>query len=138
MGQRRGIRNLCGTSKREFALTLRRSMSPSNRRLWSALRCRQVFGVKFRRESLVRGFIADFRAPAIKLVIEVDGSDHGLRHEADLGRDDAFLRLGYTVLRFPARPLRTDAGLLAALREIRRTVLHLREAQSADRRVESA
>ena len=60
-------------------------------------------GVVFRRQVPLLGrFIADFFAPAQRLVIEVDGAYHGERARADARRDSALERAGYRVLRLDA------------------------------------
>ena len=46
------------------------------RRLWSKLRLKQLNGYQFYRQSVIGNYIVDFRSPALKLVIEVDGSKH--------------------------------------------------------------
>jgi very-short-patch-repair endonuclease len=44
-------------------------------------------------------FIVDFLAPAIRLVVEVDGSAHQHRRRADARRDAVLRKLGYRVVR---------------------------------------
>jgi very-short-patch-repair endonuclease len=44
-------------------------------------------------------FIADFLAPAQRLVLEIDGGYHGQRRRADSRRDAVLARGGYRVLR---------------------------------------
>ena len=63
--------------KREFARELRQEMTETERRLWSLLRRKQVHGLRFRRQQPIGPYIADFYCPAAKLVIELDGSQHG-------------------------------------------------------------
>jgi very-short-patch-repair endonuclease len=46
--------------------------------------------------------IADFVAPSVKLVVEVDGGYHAERVRADARRDRELGRLGYRVLRVSA------------------------------------
>jgi very-short-patch-repair endonuclease len=78
---------------------LRASLTLSEQRLWAALRNRQL-GAAFRRQMPVgEGFIADFLAPALKLVVEVDGSAHEHRRRGDARRDETLHRLGFEVLR---------------------------------------
>jgi very-short-patch-repair endonuclease len=80
----------------------RRAMTPSELRLWSALKARQL-GVQFRREVPLAGrYIVDFCAPSVRLVVEVDGACHALRSRADARRDAELRRIGYRVLRVEA------------------------------------
>ena len=81
------------------AQRLRREMTDAERKLWSALRNRQLDGAKFRRQQPIGPFIADFVCQEQRLIIEADGGQH-----ADGVTDDrrtAFLESkGYRVLRF--------------------------------------
>jgi very-short-patch-repair endonuclease len=75
-------------------------------------------GVVFRRQVPLLGrFIADFFAPAQRLVIEVAGAYHGGRARADERRDAALKRAGYRVLRIERSLLVSD--IESALRRIR-------------------
>ena len=81
----------------------RRVMTPSELRLWSALKARQL-GVQVRREvPLLDRFIVEFYAPSARLVIEVDGECHAERRGADARRDAALRSAGYHMLRIEAQ-----------------------------------
>lgn len=68
--------------------------------MWGLIRCCQL-GVKFRRQVVLRGWIADFWCPSAKLVIEVDGGSHNGRAEADRFRDATLAHeIGARTLRF--------------------------------------
>ena len=51
-------------------------MTGAERRLWSKLRLKQLNGYQFYRQRVIWNYIVDFCSPALKLVIEVDGSQH--------------------------------------------------------------
>jgi very-short-patch-repair endonuclease len=55
-------------------------------------------------------YIADFFAPSLRLVVEVDGGSHQHRHTADTRRDRWMRRQGYTVVRVSARDVVGDVG----------------------------
>ena len=81
---------------------LRTHMTDSERTLWSRLRHKQILGIQFYRQKPIGNYIVDFYAPAAKLVIEVDGSQHleaGGRR-TDLQRDRHLTARGLLVLRF--------------------------------------
>ena len=65
--------------------------------LWQALRCKQL-GVAFRRQVVLRGYIADFYSSEASLIVEVDGAWHARRHR-DARRDRELRDAGYRVLR---------------------------------------
>src|SRR3954463_9125223 len=86
----------------------RQELTPSEARLWSALKARQL-GVQFRSEVPLAGrYIVDFCAPSVRLVVEVDGACHASRRQADARRDAELRRLGYRVLRLFARCSRPE------------------------------
>jgi very-short-patch-repair endonuclease len=58
------------------ARNLRARMTDAEQLLWSRLRRKQILGVQFYRQKPVGDYIVDFYAPAARLVIEVDGSQH--------------------------------------------------------------
>ena len=86
--------------------------------LWRALSgCR--LGVSFRRQVPIGSrYIADFVAPAARLVVEVDGAQHARRRRADARRDERLRQLGYRVLRLDAQLVLRELPLaLARIRE---------------------
>ncbi len=80
---------------------MRGNPTTSEALLWSQLRCNQL-GVAFRRQVPVGRYIADFAAPALRLIIEIDGGYHEQRRVADARRDRDLARLGNTVLHLEA------------------------------------
>ncbi len=102
---------------------LRHQMTPSEAALWSCFSAGKL-GVRFQRQVPVAGrFIADFLAPAARLIVEVDGPCHRRRAAADARRDRALRRLGYRVLRLEAELVTRSvseavARVVAALREV--------------------
>ena len=97
-----------------FARQHRACLTESEARLWSALNAGQL-GVSFRRQLPVGSrFIADFCAPSIKLIVEVDGGYHSRRRSADASRDRKLARLGYRVVRLSAELVLSDLGAAVA------------------------
>lgn len=78
---------------------LRRNPTRPERVLWGILR-RKPLGIRFERQVVVRGYIADFWCSTYGLVVEVDGPTHAKRVEYDKRRDAALAALGITTLRF--------------------------------------
>jgi very-short-patch-repair endonuclease len=81
---------------------LRKNMTESENRLWSKIRGRQILNVQFYRQKPIGDYIVDFYAPKVKLVVEVDGSQHLDAESAakDRIRDGFMGRLSLKVLRF--------------------------------------
>ena len=102
----------------ERAAEMRRESTPSEARLFEAVRGGRL-GVGFRRQVPLLGrYIADLLAAEVRLVVEVDGEYHGRRQRADERRDRALGRAGYRVLRVSAelvmRDLPAAVGIVAA------------------------
>jgi very-short-patch-repair endonuclease len=87
---------------RDRARALRAAQTEVEWRLWQRLRNRQVHEAKFRRQHAVGSYIADFFCLDARLVIELDGSQHGEEYErrADERRTLDLESQGYRVLRF--------------------------------------
>jgi very-short-patch-repair endonuclease len=80
---------------------MRSALTSSEEKLWAELRGGRL-GVCSRRQFPIGNYIADFAAPAAKLVVEVDGGYHANRKAGDARRDRNLRRLGYCVLRLEA------------------------------------
>jgi very-short-patch-repair endonuclease len=60
-------------------------------------------------------FIADFLAPSLRLIVEVDGAYHARRPRADEGRELKLRRLGFRVVRVRAELVLRDPTAAVAL-----------------------
>ena len=105
-----------------LARDLRGHLTDAEQKLWHRLRRKQVHGVQFYRQKPLGKFIVDFYAPAVKLVVEVDGAQHlsDDGQNADARRDGNLASLGLTVLRFDNRQVlvETDAVLAVIERHV--------------------
>jgi very-short-patch-repair endonuclease len=81
------------------AKELRREMTPAERLIWERLRANRLHGLRFRRQQVIDGFIADFYCHAAALVVEIDGPVHEERADYDAARDKVFQARGLTILR---------------------------------------
>jgi very-short-patch-repair endonuclease len=79
---------------------LRSNMSDAERALWHFLQGRQISGLEFRRQHPFGDYILDFVCLEIRLVIEVDGSQHEQQAKYDEDRTQKLQRAGFRVLRF--------------------------------------
>lgn len=82
-----------------IARRLRDNSADAERILWRALRER-LTSWKFRRQHPIGRRVADFACPACKLVIELDGGQHGEQAKADEERSSELAVHGYRVIRF--------------------------------------
>lgn len=81
---------------------MRRAMTDAELKLWNELRAHRLMGMSFRRQVPIGPYIVDFACSSHRLLIEVDGSQHG---DAEHARRDeersAYLGAsGWTILRF--------------------------------------
>ncbi len=84
----------------ERSRELRNSATPAERKLWSVLSNRQLCGVRFNRQVVIRPYICDLVARSAKLIIEIDGGHHGNSIGYDLARTAFLEAKGYHVMRF--------------------------------------
>jgi very-short-patch-repair endonuclease len=88
--------------KRKAAKALRDNTTTAEDVLWRHLRRVEINGSHFRRQVPIGPYIADFACLKKRLVIEVDGSQHG--NDIDSRRDEVRTRWlnseGYRVARF--------------------------------------
>jgi very-short-patch-repair endonuclease len=82
------------------ARRLRREDTPSEARLWNALRAHRLGGWKWRRQVPKGPFILDFFCPEAALVVELDGGQHSEQQAYDARRTAYLESLGLRVLRF--------------------------------------
>ena len=84
------------------ARRLRIDMTDAEQRLWFRLRRKQVMNTQFYRQKPIGNYIVDFYAPAVKLVVEIDGGQHfeDEHQSRDEQRDTCLTKLGLHVLRF--------------------------------------
>jgi very-short-patch-repair endonuclease len=103
---------------------LRIAASDAEQKLWHHLRRKHVNGLRFRRQFPLGPYFTDFVCLSARLVVEVDGGQHGLpRQQAHDGRRTAWLEAnGFRVIRFWADEVMANTaavldGIEAALRE---------------------
>src|SRR5215217_3801391 len=82
-----------------LARQMRQEPTAAENKLWQRLRGHQRRGVKFRRQFAIERFIADFCAPSLRLIIEVDGASHEYTRAEDTIRQQLLESAGFEVLR---------------------------------------
>ena len=103
----------------ERSRDLRHPLTPSEAKVWNAVRSRQL-GFKIRRQQPIGRFILDFYCAEAKLAIEIDGDIHTDPGQAvyDAARTQWLEERGYAVIRFEAQQV--DNDLLSVLEATRR------------------
>ncbi|WP_324187708.1 endonuclease domain-containing protein [Sphingopyxis solisilvae] len=82
-----------------IARKLRRHETEAEKKLWRVLRARQFLGLKFRRQSPVAGFVADFLCEELRIIVEADGGQHA-ESPSDERRTALLQAAGYHVIRY--------------------------------------
>ena len=90
---------------RPAAQSLRREMTPQERKLWCQFL--RNLNVTVNRQKVIGNYIVDFYCHAAGIVIELDGSQHyeAEGQEYDQKRDKYLQNLGLTVLRYSNRDM---------------------------------
>jgi very-short-patch-repair endonuclease len=99
------------SNKLRLARRFRQAPTDAKAAVWQILRDRAIFGLKFRRQQLVAGFVVDFYCPSQRLVLELDGGVHDDpdRRERDRVRTEALRQLSIRVLRVPNHDVHEQA-----------------------------
>ena len=92
-----------------LARQMRREMTACEALLWSHLRASRL-GVKFRRQQIIDGFIADFYCHSESLIVEVDGPIHDLEYDNE--RDHIFASKGLRVLRITNQEVEENLSMV--------------------------
>ena len=84
------------------ARELRKDMPEAEKKLWRHLKGRRLGDLRFRRQHTIGPFIADFVCLDARIVIELDGDQHGKggAPSRDARRDAVIEEAGFFVLRF--------------------------------------
>jgi len=107
----------------QFARAHRKTPTRSEALLWAQLRKRKL-GVRFRRQHVFSlGLVVDFYAPALKLVVEVDGTVHDApgAAERDAARQ-ALIESKYGVRFLRIRAELVERDVLGAVEIVRRAL----------------
>ncbi|UGB37623.1 endonuclease domain-containing protein [Frateuria soli] len=107
------------TRTQDQARSLRRSGTEAEQLLWYHLRAGRLDRLKFRRQHPIPPYLVDFYCDALKLTVELDGSQHG--EDIDAARTRFLEGRGLRVVRFWDNEVlqQTDAVLEAILRTAR-------------------
>ena len=87
---------------RNSARRLRLEQTSVERELWRWLRGRRFDGFRFKRQAPMGRYIVDFVCHEAKVIVELDGVEHGspIQQDHDRVRDAWLETRGYRVLRF--------------------------------------
>ena len=87
------------------ARTLRKNMTKYENHLWYDFL--RTYPVRFRRQEIIGNFIADFYCHKVKLIIEIDGTQHFTDEgkKADEFRTEQLEQYGLNVIRFTNRQI---------------------------------
>ena len=98
---------------------LRQDATSAEKAVWQLVRNRRLLGLKFRRQHVIDGFITDFYCPALRLVLEIDGSIHdgGDQRARDGARTEHFVRAGRRVARIQNDHV-CESTLVAAIKAV--------------------
>ena len=95
-------KNSYSQKKLQFAKNLRHNQTDAEGLLWYYIRSKKLGGYRFKRQQIIGKYIVDFVCFEKKLIIELDGSQHGEIDiiKSDKIRDDFLKYRGFKILRF--------------------------------------
>ena len=85
-----------------FARDMRSHTTSAEAYIWNLVRAKRFLNLKFRRQHVIAPYIVDFYCSEIRLVIELDGAQHGSAEGRmyDAERTLFLNALGLTVVRY--------------------------------------
>ncbi len=84
---------------KDKARNLRKNQTDAEKRIWNALRNRQIDGNRFHRQFVIGQYIVDFVCREKDLIVEIDGGQHS-DNKKDIERTQYLEKEGYRVIRF--------------------------------------
>jgi very-short-patch-repair endonuclease len=107
-----------GQEPLEFQRRARHNPTEPEKKLWSALRNRQIAEAKFRKQTWLCGYLVDFYCAEARLAIEVDGDTHAHQQDYDEQRTMRLEAEGFRVIRFSNDDvMRNLEGVVASVGE---------------------
>lgn len=101
---------------KELACQLRKKMTLGEVLLWQQLKAQQRHGCDFHRQKPIDEFVVDFFCAKMALAIEIDGSTHNFKIDADEARQRRLESLGIHFLRFTEKDVLGNLeGVVAAI-----------------------
>ncbi len=101
---------------KNLARQLRKNSTLAEVILWQQLKGKARRGTDFHRQKPIGDYIVDFFCPQLMLAIEIDGTSHDGKMEADLTRQKQLENLGIVFLRFTDHDVKCNtAGVVAAI-----------------------
>ncbi|MBF0231961.1 MAG: DUF559 domain-containing protein [Desulfamplus sp.] len=93
--------NYVSPDKKALARQFRKKPTSKEAEVWELLRNRQMMNLKWRRQQVIEGFIADFYCAQLHLALEIDGDVHTTEKskEYDEERDAVFAGKGIQTIR---------------------------------------
>ena len=112
-------RRLVPPTHRRFGKAMRQNMTEAELSLWVWLRKPGIAGLRFRRQAPIGPYIVDFFCPQRRLIVEVDGGQHGSEDsKRDRDRDQWLTEQGYRVVRIWNNDVTSNIdGVCAAIAE---------------------
>ena len=104
------MRSRITPEKIALARQFRKEPTQSEDTVWQILRNRQILNLKWRRQHVIEGFIADFYCAELKLALEIDGEIHNNEESQnyDTVRDEVFADVGINTIRVKSKECDED------------------------------
>lgn len=113
------MRRTISRTTKQRAKELRKTLTPSEIKLWTCFRQKQFLGLHVRKQHPVGSYIADFYIENLKLNIEIDGFTHDNLLGKDKQRDQKLTELGYEVIRIQSKDVILNVeGVIEYLKSI--------------------
>jgi very-short-patch-repair endonuclease len=98
--------------KKQFARSLRQNQTETEKIVWNLLRNKGLYGLKFRRQHVIEGFVVDFYCHEYKLALEIDGKVHEKQKEYDTLRETIIANKGISFIRMKNEDIQNNIEMI--------------------------
>lgn len=101
---------------------IKKDLTAEEKQIWDYIKDRKLYNLKFKKETEIGKYTANFYCPEIEFIIEIDNNKHTIKYEKT--REEYFRSIGVTSLRFTSSEIKSDLNEI--LKKIEATVSNLK------------
>lgn len=85
---------------------IKKDLTAEEKQIWDFIKDRKLYNLKFKKQTEIGKYTANFYCPEIEFIIEIDNNKHTIKYEKT--RTEYFQSLGVTSLRFTSSEIKSD------------------------------
>ncbi|UUV18115.1 endonuclease domain-containing protein [Fusobacteria bacterium ZRK30] len=85
---------------------IKKDLTAEEKQIWNYIKDRKLYNLKFKKQTEIGKYTANFYCPEIEFIIEIDNDKHTIKYEKT--REEYFQSIGITSLRFTSSEIKSD------------------------------